>query len=315
MSRHSTDFRELEHRVPALVEAMEAAHVRRRGGEPGRQSDSPRPSTVYAALSQALGDVSAESLRQDFHKYKLGRAVKGGRVPSAAKVVRLTEAACKLGWFDPLATGSGAEPLVAWCRREMERFDSVAAERAARREATRQARAVSDAERDIDAALTALPPESVKVAATVMLAVMMKRVKHHLLRHEMDRQSDGGFLHGDIAQTNVDRSLQEILEELEDEARIFMSPDERARTGLAAAAELERELVELSLPRNRKVLEADALKLGIGRDQLKLILNCLHSGAGLEQEVARRREELLALYCGFRSTSDWLKVRSKSAPC
>lgn len=314
MSRHSTDFRELEHRVPAWVEAMEAAHVRTLGGEPGRHSDSARPSTVYAALSQALGDVSAESLRQDFHKYKLGRAAKGGRVPSAAKVVRLTEAACKLGWFDSLATGSGAEPLVAWCRREMERFDSVAAERAARREATRRTRAVNDAERDIDAALSALPPESVKGAATEMLAVMVKRVKHHLLRHEMDRQSDGGYLHGDVAQTNVDRSIQEILALLEDQVRISMSPDERRRTGLAAAAEVEREMVELSLPRNRKVLEADALKLGIGRDQLKLILDCLHSGAGLGQEDARRREELLALYCGFRSTSDWLKVRSKSAP-
>ena len=313
MSRHSTDFRELEHQVSALVEAMEAGHVRVVGGEPGRDASSPRPSTVYAVLSQALGDVSAESLRQDFHKYKLGRAAKGGRVPSAAKVVRLTEAACKLGWFDPLATGSGAEPLVSWCRREIKRFDSVASERATKREATRRTRAVNGAERDIDAALSALPPESVKGAATVMLAVMFKRVKHHLLRHEMDRQSDGGYLHGDVAQTNVDRSLQEILTKLEDEVRISMGPDERVRTGLAAAAEVEREMVELSLPRNRKVLEADALKLGIGRDQLKRILDCLHTGAGLEQEDARRREELLAMYCGFRSTSDWLKVRL-SAP-
>ena len=104
------------------------------------------------------------------------------------------------------------------------------------------------------------------------------------------------------------------MTKLEDEVRISMGPDERVRTGLAAAAEVEREMVELSLPRNRKVLEADALKLGIGRDQLKLIIDGLHSGAGLEQEVARRREELLAMYCGFRSTSDWLKVRSKSAP-
>lgn len=312
MSRHSTDFLELEHQVGRLLEAMETAYVRaRRANEGGLVFDAgPQKETFCAALSAALGHVSAESVRQDFHKYRLGRAAKGGRVPSVEKVVRLTDAASKLGWIDPLATGSGAEPLVAWCRREMARVKHVASERAAKKDATRRALAVTDAERDIDFALSGLPPERIKAVATEMLAVMTKRVQQHLLRQELSRQPDGGFLHDDVAQTNVDLGIREILMALEDEIRLWIGPEGRAQTGLVASVEAVREMVEMNLPRNRAVLEADALKLGIGSDQLKLILASFYSGAGLEPEDAIWRDELLAGYCGFRRAIELVKDRS-----
>lgn len=312
MSRHSTDFLDLEHQVAPLLAAMEAAYLRAmRANLVGEVVDASRqPGTFYASLSTSLGPVSAESVRQDFHKYKLGRAAKGGRVPSVEKVVRLTDAASKLGWIDPLATGSGAERLVAWCRREMERLKSAASETAAKKDATRRVLAVTDAERGIDSALSRLPPEEIKRATAEMLAVMVKRVQHHLLRQELGLQPDGSFLHEDVAQINVDLAIREILAALEAEIRLWIGPEERARTGLVASVEAAREMVEMSLPRNRKVLEADALKLGIGSDQLTLILGSLHSGAGLEPDVAIRREELLAFYRRFRNAGEVVKSRA-----
>lgn len=312
MSRHSTDFLELEHQVAPLLAAMEEGYLRAvRANLDGAVIDgSPQRGTFYAALSNALGQVSAESMRQDFHKYRLGRAAKGGRVPSIEKVVRLTDAACNLGWIDPLATGSGAERLVAWCRQEMQRLKIAASEAAVKKEATRRVLAVTDAERGIDSALSGLPPGKIKAAGAQMLAVMVKRVQHHLLLQELDRQPDGSFLHEDVALTNVDLALREILVAVEDEIRLWMGPEERARTGLLASVEAAREMVEMNLPRNRKVLEADALKLGIGRDQLTLILGSLHSGAGLDPDVAIRREELLAFYRAFRNAVEMVKSRA-----
>jgi hypothetical protein len=312
MSRHSTEFQALEHQVGSLLSAIESGHKGRdrRGPKQAGSRAHVQSAALYVALSDALGSAAVESLRQDFHKYRLGRAVKGGRVPSAEKVVRLVDAASKLGWIDRKASGSGAEELVAWCRDECQRVERDAVERKRRREAMRRAQASTDAERVVDDALGVLAGAELVASANEILAITLRRVQRHLLRSELARQPDGSFLHDDIAQTNVDFAVSEILTTLSNEVQMWPGPEARATEGLLAALEAERELVNLSLPTNRSALEKEALEqLGIGRPQLERILKSLHSGAGLLREDAKAREKLLALYCGFRNVAKWTRAR------
>jgi len=308
MTRHRSELLAHAASVPLLVDAIEAAGKRalaaprgtRKAGDHSTDPVALPVRTVHAALGHELGQ-SAEGLRAELHKWRPPRALGQetavqARVPGAKKVVRLVDAAARLGWIQADAQGSGAESLVAWCRDEVHRLEAVASDLVTRRASRARGEAVDAVDRAVSLALgKAMENQAAPLAISLMMTVA-ECVDSHFAAEHLPEEAAGVFedvagrLH-QLAQKFAERAAmrQTVLEELNESTRADLL---FSRTDTPAAQMRLRET---------------ALELGVGSDRLARILERLRSGKGLTEDELRRREELLAQYERPRHPSEWLK--------
>ncbi len=331
MPRSSTDLLSLAPQVRLLASAIEEAGRKVKGTLRGRPRGvsavaTIEPKTVYGALARELGQTP-EAVRQELRKYK-----KGFRVSSAPKVVRLVDAAARLGWIAHDASDTGAKDLVDWCRAECERLRAQTEEADARKRARQLSSLGAKAKRFFDEVLEldakgrdrlatapgwpvpvdqpAVAAELVQVIAELACLQMSERTLH--LAPLLTAES--ASLLRDTAH-QVHRLLLETADAVESdfEAQLAHEPEGAAmELEVVERQDAERVLVQAQLPGGRSDLTERALLLGIGGSQLERILARLHTGVGLSKDDAARRVELLKAYFGFRPVAQWEKFDDKT---
>lgn len=284
--------------VPRLIEAIE---VRGRSSVAGQRSRRIRlaelePSTIYAALAHELGQ-RPEAVRQELRRFRLRE-----RTPRAQKVVALVDAATARGWLDAAATGTGAELLVSWCRAELSRQAMVTRER--QRKARDRSKGTMERRVQELVRMTfeeAALEESEDELGTVVVAQLVQVVVESSLEELLARWQwwDAGSARrlkdaGSAARTQFHAVATRVagawhLQRVEQDETRAMALDNWHK----------RETASMYLQRAAQLGEARlaqrALRLGIGRGQLKRILEALvdAESSTLSRDDAKRCRELL----------------------
>ncbi|MBA3590221.1 hypothetical protein [Methylibium sp.] len=305
MSRNRQETLQFRPAVVALAAAIEtrgAAALAQGQLDESAVEITMRRRTVHVFLAHELGQ-SAEAVRRELRRYATGN-----RMCGAPKCLRLVEAASKLGWIPADARGTGAEEWVRWCRIESERLDRQKAETSARSRQRRRG-ALEDRVQDLVSFLfqSSLAGEHAEDAAR-LLDVVVEATLATLLRSEQYWQPNAEetirrasssiqrrlrVAKGEIQlrcrlQRDYDKvAMADLLEKLSEQEDVFQRLEREKRASLPAVLASQVSPSDFS---------AQALRLGIGRDQLHRILACLETGEGLSEDDSKRRRELIRVY-------------------
>ena len=316
MTRHRSELLAHAASVPLLVDAIEAAGKAalaapsgtRHADEHSADSVTLPVRTVHAALGHELGQ-SAEGLRAELHKWRPPRALGDetaarARVPGAKKVVRLVDAAARLGWIQADAQGSGAESLVAWCRDEVRRLEDVASNLIARRANRARGEAVDAIDQAVSLAMDkAFESQAAPLAVSLLLTAVESVDRYFAGEHQPEKAAD---VFEDVAER-----LHHLARKLAQRAKEMHTEDAAMRQAvieqLDESMRAELLFARTETPTAQLKLRQTALRLGIGSERLARILMHLRSGEGLTEDELKRREELLLEYEGVRAPSEWYR--------
>lgn len=312
MTRHSAELLAHCRLVPKLLDAIEVAgRAALAARELRTQSDfGPTdtlafpPRTVHAALAQELGQTP-EALRVEMSKWR------GSRVPGAKKIVRLVDAASRLGWLDSAAAGSGAERLVAWCRDEVLRLEAAAKEVSLRQVARARGEAAGVVDTAVRGALGRVLEEQAEAVASSLVLAAAEAVETHFLAEYQPLAASRVLV-------DVSQRLSVVAQGLMARAEAMRREDDENRAVIVDELnEAERAHMlfsRTSTPEAQARLREVALRLGIGAGRLERILSRLETGVGLTADEMLRREELLDEYVRLRPPSEWIRFQASSMP-
>lgn len=294
--------------LPKLVTAIEVGFETRRlatskAASKNRSVMHIQATKVYAALADELGE-NPESVRQDLLKYKSGT-----RMPAPAKLLALVDCSTRLRYIKADARGTGAERLVGWCRREIERQALVEIEEAKRVAGQKRARVLSKSERFVDELFEHARPDFTDAVAEELLFSVPARIAYQLVENEPNLTAGSATMLLRMAST-ISKLLTDVAREVDAEFREQQSDAERVRERILEkqAVELERIVNAAQSTRGQAALRRRALSLGIGGPQLERILKRLVTGRGLGKADAAKRLTLLEAFRGFRPQSEWSGV-------
>ncbi len=305
MTRHRDELLAHAGAVPALVEAIETAG-RAALSTPSMSTElamlpyeglAMPATTIHAALAHQL-EQSAEGIRVELHKWKQSR------VPGAKKVVRLVDAASRLGWISASAEGLGleVEALVAWCRDEVLRLDRAAGENAKRKAARLKGQAAEVVDRAVRHALdVALDANASDIAESLVLVAAEAVERQSWEAH----QPEAGL----VALRNASEQLRAMVVAFEARLKAYRDEESKDREKIVDeefdSLRADTVISRTASQAGQAKLKRFALRRGIGQDMLGRILDRLRTGSGLRPDELRLREELFREFEGFRDRSEW----------
>ena len=299
------DMSALVDQLPKLVRAIEDGFETRRlvmlkAASKNRSVMRIQATKVYAALADDLGE-NPQSVRQDLLKYKSGT-----RMPGPAKLLAFVDCSTRLRYIKVDARGTGAERLVDWCRREIERQALAEIEEAKRIAGQKRARVLSKSERLVDELFEHARPDFTDAVAEELLFSVPARIAYQLVEQEPNLTAGSATMLRRMAST-ISKLLTDVAREVDAEFREQQSDAERVRERILAkqAVELERISIAAQSTRGMAALRRRALSLGIGGPQLERILKRLATGRGLGKADAAKRITLLEAFRAFRPQSEW----------
>jgi hypothetical protein len=316
MSRHSIEFIELSHLVPHLVDCIEGKGRAKLAQQPPMSYAHEHRAlqggaTVYSMLALEL-DQSAEAVRQEMHKYRTA-----ARLPSASKLVRLVDAAARLGWISRQGLEERVRPLVRWCYAEDERLQTVKRKRSLKAELRTSGKLLDGVRLVVEESFRRAGPESMDDTARELLTSMAVLVGRRMAEAEVNTTPQSAAVLLKVA-SEVGALLNAASLAIE-KARDAL-PQERRREldAMFVGYDAERVLTLTSTEDGMLTLQQRAHELFIGDGQLSRILRHLSTGKTLGDDDLKRRDELLASCAKLRKPLKFkldssAKVSSKSS--
>lgn len=298
----------LAHQLPKLVEAIQDGFETRqlaiaKAGRKNRNAIDIRAVKVHEALADELGEKS-QSIRQDLAKYR-----NGTRMPGPSKLLALVDSSARLRYIKADARGTGAEKLVGWCRKEIERRLLAETEEAKRVADQKRARVLSKSERFVDELFKQARPDFTDDVAEELLSSVPARVAYQLVEQEPNLTVGSATMLRRMAST-LSKLLVDVAREVDAAFKEQQSYAEDARERILAkqSLELERIMIAAQSTQGNAALRRRALSLGIGGPQLERILKRLATGRGLGKADAAKRLTLLEAFKGFRPQKEWAGI-------